>query len=739
MMTLLRKLGHFCFGTIRNQLIAGVACVYTVMMAVFVFHILLNQRVLILEQHTEQAAALAETLAVSAADWIAADDIADLQKIVNAQRNYQEVDFAMLADNQGLILAHTDPALVGSYLKDLPAKSRQTVMSRSLTLVDILAPCELGGRQVGWARVGVSQKIAGEKQAMLLRDGLFYILAAILIGALFVLFMVRRFTKGLYTVQQTIDAVRSGNQKVRVPVQGDNEVAGIAVEFNGMLDALQEKNVVLQSLHHRNELILNAAGEGIYGVDINGQIVFANPAAGRMLGYSTSELLFQNSHQLFHHTRADGTPYPAAECALQKSLMEGTVVRSQNEVFWARDGRMFCVEHVNTPIIEDGLVVGAVVVFRDISERKATDEAIRVSAARLAEAQRLAHLGYWEQDLVNKRLLCSDEVFRIFGMEPQESALLYQTFLARVHPEDREKVERAYAETQQKRSGYEIEYRILLPSGEIRFVQELCATESDEAGAPSRSLGTIMDVTERRRMEAQLRQSQKMESIGTLAGGIAHDFNNILTAIIGFGEIVMVQLPPDSALREEQAHVLKAAERARELVKQILTFSRRSDQQARPLLLQFVVKEALKLIRASIPVNIEIREEIDVSCGAVLADPGQIHQVVMNLCTNAYQAMRETGGVMHVRLQKVMVSKNEAKLNGNLRPGPHVCLEVSDSGCGMEKAVLDRIFEPYFTTKGKQEGEGTGLGLALVHGIVVGLGGGITVTSNLGEGGMALV
>jgi PAS domain S-box-containing protein len=268
--------------------------------------------------------------------------------------------------------------------------------------------------------------------------------------------------------------------------------------------------------------------------------------------------------------------------------------------------------------------------------------------------------------------------------------------------------------------------------GRPRQVEVKTYPMKDESGQVVSVIEVINDITEKSVLEGQLRQSQKMEAIGTLAGGIAHDFNNILTAILGFGEIVMEQLPEGSQLREDQAHVVAAGKRARDLVKQILTFSRRSEQELRPLLIQFVVKEALKLLRASIPASIEIREDIDVNCGAVLADPGQIHQVVMNLCTNGYQAMRESGGVLAVSLKSVAVPAEATKLTGNLHPCPHLCLEVADTGSGMSRAVRERIFEPYFTTKGK--GEGTGLGLSLVHGIVVGLGGGVSVSSEPGRG-----
>jgi PAS domain S-box-containing protein len=253
-----------------------------------------------------------------------------------------------------------------------------------------------------------------------------------------------------------------------------------------------------------------------------------------------------------------------------------------------------------------------------------------------------------------------------------------------------------------------------------------------ESGQVESVIEVINDVTARVQLEGQLHQAQKMEAIGTLAGGIAHDFNNILSAILGFAELVMEELEPDSRLSADQAQVIAAGLRAKDLVKQILTFSRRTDQELQPLLVQFVVKEALKLLRASIPTSIKFREEIDIDCGLVMADPGQIHQVVMNLCTNGYQAMRETGGVLAVSLQGLKISESEAVGRGNLAPGDYVVLEVSDTGCGMSKMVRERIFEPYFTTKGK--GEGTGLGLSLVHGIVSGLGGVVNVYSEPGHG-----
>jgi len=254
------------------------------------------------------------------------------------------------------------------------------------------------------------------------------------------------------------------------------------------------------------------------------------------------------------------------------------------------------------------------------------------------------------------------------------------------------------------------------------------------------TLVTFIDITERRateadkeKLNAQLQQAQKLEAIGTLASGIAHDFNNILSAILGYTELAQLKLPPESEVNKDLAEVFRAVNRASELVKQILTFSRQAKHEPRPLQIHLIVKEALKLLRASIPTTIEIREKIDANSGTVLADATQIHQVLMNLCTNAYQAMRESGGVLGVELSRIEIMKEDDKVTGlHLAPGSYIKLVVSDTGHGMDRALMARIFEPYFTTRKK--GEGTGMGLALVHGIVKDHDGHITVYSESGKG-----
>jgi len=239
------------------------------------------------------------------------------------------------------------------------------------------------------------------------------------------------------------------------------------------------------------------------------------------------------------------------------------------------------------------------------------------------------------------------------------------------------------------------------------------------------------EIYERKQAEAQLRQVQKMEALGTLAGGIAHDFNNILSPILGYSEMLLLDTPEDSPFRKDLNNIYTSALRAQSLVKQILTFSRQESSELMLMKMQPNIKEALKLIRSTIPTTIEIKQDVHPDCGVIKADPTQIHQIVMNLATNAYHAMEETGGELKVSLKQVKLGEYDIIIP-DMTPGVYVCLTVADTGKGMDKNLTDKIFDPFFTTK--EVGKGTGMGLSVVHGIVKGMGGSIHVYSEPGKG-----
>jgi PAS domain S-box-containing protein len=254
----------------------------------------------------------------------------------------------------------------------------------------------------------------------------------------------------------------------------------------------------------------------------------------------------------------------------------------------------------------------------------------------------------------------------------------------------------------------------------------------DKTGTIRNYVTIERDVTHEADLEMQLRQAQKMEAIGTLAGGIAHDFNNILAAIMGYAEMALYDVPEGTQGRRNLEQVIKAGYRGKDLVKQIITFSRRSEQERRPMQVSPIIKEALKLLRASLPSTIDIRHTITTQSGMVLADPTQIHQVLMNLCSNAAYAMRDKGGILEVSLTDVDIDSNEMSFYPNLHCGAYLKLTVSDTGHGIERTIRERIFDPFFTTK--RTGEGTGMGLAVVHGIVKSYCGTVAVDSEVGRG-----
>ncbi|MCU0589553.1 MAG: response regulator [Syntrophobacteraceae bacterium] len=372
-----------------------------------------------------------------------------------------------------------------------------------------------------------------------------------------------------------------------------------------------------------------------------------------------------------------------------------------------------------------------------LAQRQAQVE-LRASEQRFRDVIEATGEYIWESDTTGRLTYASERIVDILEYRPDE--VVSQRPFDFMPEEDANRLEAFFMERVQARTGFrEVEQSALAKSGRIVFLSVTAVPIFSSSGALLGYRGTARDITERRqaeqereRLQARLRQAQKIEAIGTLAGGIAHDFNNILTPIIGYTEMGLSEVPESSPARYDLNQVLTAANRAKDLVKQILTFSRHNpDQIMRPTDISLVVKEALKLLRASLPSSIEMRQNL--RKGMAVADASQIHQVLVNLCTNAAHAMGERG-ILQVSLSEVSLSEQDllSLSLSKLAPGPHLQLSVADTGYGMDAETLEQIFDPYFTTK--EMGEGTGLGLAVVHGIIEKHGGEIKVVSAPGEG-----
>ena len=358
----------------------------------------------------------------------------------------------------------------------------------------------------------------------------------------------------------------------------------------------------------------------------------------------------------------------------------------------------------------------------DITAQKKTQQALHQSQQRLARAQRIAGVGDVEHDVGTSGVTWSDQAYEIYGIEKGVTPS-WETFIALIHPEDRERVTKVVEETREGRARSNVEYRIIRPDGEVRHLLRESEPLIDESGAVTGVASTVQDVTElrqsqerERELHAQLEHRQRLEALGTLAGGIAHDMNNTLVPILALSKRAMAKAAAGSRDRLNLETIYRASEHARDLVKQILTFSRKDSVDKKPVRLGALTHEALQMMRAGLPTTIALIERLD-AAPLVLGDAGQLRQVIINLVTNAAQAIDGNRGAITVRAGA---------------SGDRVRLSVTDTGCGIDQKHLPRLFDPFFTTK--EAGQGTGLGLSVVHGIVTAHGGRIDVESVPGQG-----
>lgn len=491
--------------------------------------------------------------------------------------------------------------------------------------------------------------------------------------------------------------------------------------------ALREKEARIQS-------IIRAAPTGIAVVK-NRVLLEVNTRFCNMLGYSENELI-GNSTRLLYPTDDD---FNHVSTGLYNQL-EKRGTASIETRFRHKDGRIMDVLLSSTMITPSDTYPELNLTVLDMTERKRAEEALRESEQRYRILAENASDIIWTLDLNLRFTFISPSVEKQQGWTVEEfKSLSLKDILTpdsfdraiKVFQEESSLERNADIDPKRSRMLELVQYR---KDGSTIWIEVTASFLRDGEGNAIGMLGISRNITERKKLETRVRQAQKMEAIGTLAGGIAHDFNNILGAIMGYTDLALTNHTMDDHLRRYIERVHQAGERARDLVKQILTFSRQTEQERKPVQVAPIMKEVLKLLRSSLPTTIEIHQDLSTPPGGnvVLADPTQIHQVLMNLCTNAAHAMRAKGGILTVIMSEVEVDANLIVQCPDLKPGSYVKLSVSDTGHGMDSAVMERIFEPYFTTKAP--GEGTGLGLAVVQGIVKGYGGSISVFSEPGCG-----
>ncbi len=583
-----------------------------------------------------------------------------------------------------------------------------------------------------------------------------------LLGILFSFILSNSLSNPIVKLTKIAESIAGGNLKQNIDVRGSSELESLSESLDFMSKVISEK---IAEMNYKNEelekindamkleienrkrmesslreserqvrLLLDSTAEGIYGLDTNGSCTFANPACLQFLGYkSTEDLIGQNIHALIHHTRPDGKPYPAEECRICEAIKTKKGVHVDDEILWRADGTSFPAEYRSYPIFREDKVIGSVVTFLDISEKKRAEEALRQSEEKFRDLFNNA----WDTIFICEREGLFLEVNQIacdrYGYSREE---FLQITLKDLDTPDHSKrlSERTKAIVQK---GHHIFETLHITKDKRTIPVEISGRAIDYKGQPA-IISIVRDITyrknvevEKKKLEAQLQQAQKMESIGTLAGGIAHDFNNILSIILGNTELAIDDVPEWSPARLNLEEVQAASIRAKDVVRQLLSFARKTEYERKPIRVAPIIKEFLKLLRSSIPSIIDIRQNIPKAVDTILADPTQINQVMINLCANAAHAMEKEGGILEISLENVILDDSTAHLH-DLFPGRFVKMSISDTAQGIPPDNINRIFDPFFTTK--EVGKGVGLGLAVVHGIVMNHGGAITVDSEYEKG-----
>ncbi|MCF8038536.1 MAG: PocR ligand-binding domain-containing protein [Desulfohalobiaceae bacterium] len=492
---------------------------------------------------------------------------------------------------------------------------------------------------------------------------------------------------------------------------------------------MEEKNELLASLRQgeaKYRALVENLNDVVYTTDAEGRISYLSPPAVDIFGYRPEELMGRHFADFIHPGDRKRISRAFADILSDRLYpSEYRILTKDKGVRWVRSS--------SRPVLDNERIAGLQGVLTDVTEQKQAEQALQQSKQRFETIfnSQLDAIFVLNSEIPARIEECNTAVHTLFGYQPWE---LIGKSIDRLHVSevDQRAFEAAlYAAVSREGCLQHFEFSMKRKDGAVFPTEHTVLELKDETGQRSGWISVVRDVSERKRMEKRLQQAQKMEAIGTLAGGIAHDFNNILYPLMGFTELLKEDVPQDSPLHSHIDEILQASMRARDLVKQILAFSRQSEQKYKPIRVQPIVKEALKLLRASLPAEIDIQQDIQSDCGLVVADPTQIHQILMNLATNAYQAMEESGGCLMVGLENIRLEP-DSNLQPDLAPGAYVRLRVEDTGKGIEEHALDKIFEPYFTTK--EVGRGTGLGLSVVQGIVKKSNGDIQITSTPGRG-----
>jgi two-component system cell cycle sensor histidine kinase/response regulator CckA len=490
--------------------------------------------------------------------------------------------------------------------------------------------------------------------------------------------------------------------------------------------ALRDSEERLRLERNRAQQYLDTAEVILLALDLKGRITLVNRFACSILGWTAGELLGRDFIEICVPARIRDetrTKLGGVIAGPDSSIVNNAIVTSSGEE------RM--IEWRNTLLRDhEGRVVSTLSSGTDLTERNRAVEELRAAEERMRFALEAAGVGIWDMDYTTRELRWSETLEAHYGLKPGTFDGTFEGFLERVHPDDRASVVESVEEATKSGADFSIQNRSIWPDGTVRWLSGAGRVHLGGHGEPLRAIGITQDVTERRTLEGQYQQAQKMEAVGRLASGVAHDFNNLLTVILGFAELVAADVAKPNQHVEELGEIIKAAQRATALTKQLLAFSRQQVLHTVPLDVNGLITDMTGMLGRLIGEDIAVTLALSPGLSLALADRSQLEQVVMNLVVNARDAM-PGGGKVTIETMDIELESSPFQ-EGVITPGQYVMLAVTDTGSGMTKETQRRLFEPFFTTK--EAGKGTGLGLSTTYGIVKQSRGYIWVYSELGKG-----
>ena len=672
-----------------------------------------------------RANALIGSLSASSEYPVLVGDKKSLEKAGKGILKQQDVLFCEIRDNKDDVLFR-EGKKGGEYTKEYTSPILTQEFKESTNEALILGFEEKQTKNIGQISLVFSQASLKEKLNATKKTVGAFIVISIFFAAGFIFLLIRSIlSRPIEQLVKGTEMVSRGDLSHKVRLKSTDEIGLLARSFNKMTEDLEKTTVSRDYLNN----IIGSMTDSLIVASLEGKINRVNQAVLDLLEYDEKELIGQDLAKLFVKEEGDHIRENVKGPDPKFNLETG------ERHFRTRDGGEISVL-LGWSVMKDAVSnkTDLICVAKDITELIDAEKALRQSEERLRLAGKAAYDLIYEWDVKNNSLNWFGDIDKTLGYKPGEITKTIEGWVQLIHPDDRSSLEDAIEIHRTTSKPITCEYRIRQKDGSFRYWRDSAVPQLDDKERPYMWIGVCTDITERKQadeqtsaLEKQLQQAQKMEAIGTLAGGIAHDFNNILAAIIGYTELALHCVPKEPSVRKNLREVMVAGIRAKDLVKQILTFSRQTEHELKPVQVKPIVKEALKLLRASLPTTICFRENIQ-SDSVVMADPTHVHQILMNLCTNAGHAMQEKGGTLEVSLTDIELDTRSVEL----LPGKYLRLTVSDTGTGMDAMIIKRIFDPYFTTK--EKGKGTGMGLAVVHGILKSYGGKIDVYSELGKG-----